>query len=550
MRHVALVLSTLVAALLLIVGSPSAALAGQDDTQILTRIRNQVQDAERRRDVGRLRAVYADDVVLVTPDFPPVVGADAVAEFMQLLFDQFQLENHYSHDTTELAGDSAVEHGMVRQVSAPGSDEEPTTEVRPYRWVYRRDAAGSWKQSQITWGEPGPPGSTVPRLPTPTGSYAIGFRNLYFVDRSRSESFTPDPDDHREVAVQVWYPAVRTTGRQPAKYQSLDVSRAAAAFLGWPIWSNSFYSLVETNAVEGAEYADRGAPFPVLIYNHGYSGFTTVHTALLEDLASHGYVVASVGHAYESALFIGPDGDVTQFSPDNAEYRARVDEASGEIQEAFKDSILLARNLNSREHWYRELLRTSPKHQESARIWAADIGFVIDRLQTMNRQEGEFAGVLDLERIGVLGHSLGGAAAGQITLTDPRVKAGINIDGFQFGDLIDRPLTDPFMFVGAQRPWAGDSTTANDVFFQRAESSAYVVLIAGFTHGTFSDLPLFENVWGEANSAVDGKRALTIQRAYIRAFFDRHLRQRRAPLLDGPSSAFPEVFFAVRNDNR
>jgi ketosteroid isomerase-like protein/dienelactone hydrolase len=541
--------STLAAALVLVACSPSVVRGRQDDSLTLSRIRDQVQEAETDGNVGRLRAVYADDVLLVTPDFPPVVGAEAVASFMQVLFDRFQVETRYTHDATALAGDSAVERGVVRQVWTPRSGEEPTTDVRPYRWVYHRNANGSWKQSHIVWGEPGPAVVMVPRLPAPTGPYAVGLRNLYFVDQSRFESFTPDPDDHREVAVQVWYPAVRTTDRQPAKYQSLTATRAAAAFLGWPAWFNSYHSLVETNAYSGAAYADSGAPFPVLLYNHGYSGFTTVHTALLEDLASHGYVVASVGHAYESALFVRPEGGVKQFSPDNAEYRARGDEASGEIQEAFKDSILLAHDIRSQEHWYRELLWTSPKHQESTRIWAADIAFVIDRLQAMNRPEGEFAGVLDLERIGVLGHSLGGAASGQITLTDPRVQAGINIDGFQFGDMIDRPLTKPFMFMGAQRPWAGDSTIANDVFFQKAESSAYVVLISGFTHGTFTDLPLFENVWGETDSAVDGERALTIQREYVKAFFDRHIRERSTSLLDGPSSAFPEVLLSIRNES-
>jgi ketosteroid isomerase-like protein/pimeloyl-ACP methyl ester carboxylesterase len=534
-------------ALVLVVCTPSVARGAQEHTQTLSQIRERVQEAERDGDVGRLRAFYADDALLVTSDFPPVVGADAVAAFMQFLFERFRVESRYTLEDAVLAGDSVVERGMVRQVWTPTSGEEPTTDVRPYRWVYRRDAQGSWKQSRIVWGEPGPAESIVPRLLAPTGSHAVGLRNLYFVDPSRLESFTPDPGDHREVAVQVWYPAVRTIDRQPAKYQSLETTRAAADFLGWPIWWNSYHSLVETHAVESAEYADRGAPFPVLLYNHGYSGFTTVHTAVLEDLASHGYVVVSIGHAHEAALFVRPDGGVRPFTPDNAEYRARVDEATGEIQEAFKDSILLARDLRSRERWYRELLRTSPKHQESTRIWAADIAFVIDRLHAMNRPEGEFVGVLDLERIGVLGHSLGGAASGQITLTDPRVKAGINIDGFQFGDMIDRPLAKPFMFMGAQRRWAGDSTIANDLFFQRAEGSAYLVLISGFTHQTFTDLPLFENDWEETDSAVDGERALTIQRAYMRAFFDKHLRGRKSTLLDGPSSAFPEVLLSVRN---
>jgi hypothetical protein len=80
------------------------------------------------------------------------------------------------------------------------------------------------------------------------------------------------------------------------------------------------------------------------------------------------------------------------------------------------------------------------------------------------------------------------------------VKAGINSDGFQFGDMIDRPLTKPFMFMGAQRPWAGDSTIANDVFFQKAESSAYVV-----PHGdpeTQSAIRTNQSIWSETPIAL------------------------------------------------
>ena len=49
-----------------------------------------------------------------------------------------------------------------------------------------------------------------------------------------------------------------------------------------------------------AEPTQNGAellkPFPVVIYSHGLSGIRTNSSGLLCDLASHGYVVASVEH--------------------------------------------------------------------------------------------------------------------------------------------------------------------------------------------------------------------------------------------------------------
>ena len=44
-------------------------------------------------------------------------------------------------------------------------------------------------------------------FPKPTGSYAIGTVTYHWVDLSRPELFTTDPNDHRELMAQVWYPA-------------------------------------------------------------------------------------------------------------------------------------------------------------------------------------------------------------------------------------------------------------------------------------------------------------------------------------------------------
>ena len=103
------------------------------------------------------------------------------------------------------------------------------------------------------------------------------------------------------------------------------------------------------------------------------------------------------------------------------------------------------------------------------------------------------------------------------------------------------------MFVSAARPWAGVGGSALAVFFERSTGPSYLVVIDGFEHGTFTDLPLFVRAWPGEGGDVDGERALGIQRAYVRAFFDRHLVGEPAPLLDGISPDYPEVAIRSRN---
>ncbi|HEX9423835.1 MAG TPA: hypothetical protein VF899_11365 [Pyrinomonadaceae bacterium] len=86
---------------------------------------------------------------------------------------------------------------------------------------------------------------------------------------------------------------------------------------------------------------------------------------------------------------------------------------------------------------------------ESLRIWTADTRFVLDTLEKMNSgaRKSMFSGKLDLKRTGIFGMSFGGSTAGQVCAVDKRCRAGINLDGLQSGDLIDRPMERPFMFI-------------------------------------------------------------------------------------------------------
>jgi len=163
------------------------------------------------------------------------------------------------------------------------------------------------------------------KLPKPSGLYAIGTKNLYFVDASRPESFTPDPDDHREVAVRVWYPAIMQKDGKPVGLIENAPELASIHSSYSPLPPTVFDSLssIETHSYRGADILESPELFPVLLFSHAYWAGMTQSTVLMEELASHGYIVVSIGHAYETSHFLREDGSIEAFDPRNEEFRLR-----------------------------------------------------------------------------------------------------------------------------------------------------------------------------------------------------------------------------------
>jgi predicted dienelactone hydrolase len=81
--------------------------------------------------------------------------------------------------------------------------------------------------------------------------------------------------------------------------------------------------------------------------------------------------------------------------------------------------------------------------------WIADIAFVLDRLERLNSSDasGKFAGRLDMSRVGIFGHSFGGATAAQFCHEDSRCKAGVDVDGTPHGSVIQAGINRPFLFL-------------------------------------------------------------------------------------------------------
>jgi predicted dienelactone hydrolase len=386
-------------------------------------------------------------------------------------------------------------------------------------------------------------------LPEPTGPFSIGTIDLYLVDKSRPETFTPNPDDRREVFVRAWYPAEVSPGAEPVSFGEHAHAIADVLSRGNPLPRYLLRSrpLTDTHSFRRASLPEGKERFPIVLFSHAYWAGFLQSTVLMEELASHGYVALSVGHPYETPYALTRKGFILGFDPYNAEFRLRGEERARALD--IERRLVMTHDRDEIEALLRQHADSRPKMLESLRIWTDDIRFVIDELEAMSDGKGPFGSRLDTGRIGVLGHSFGGAASHQACLTDARCKAGVNLDGLGIGDAIERNLTVPFMFVHHDNPGAVNKTP-NLLFFERAEGAAYLLWVRGTRHLNFSDFSLYGRgslirLMGTIGE-IDGRRCLKIQNDYVREFFDKHLKGVDSGLLDGPSAAYPEVEISVR----
>ncbi|MFD7435391.1 alpha/beta hydrolase family protein [Streptomyces sp. NPDC059861] len=358
--------------------------------------------------------------------------------------------------------------------------------------------------SGTTHAAPAPPGASEHvrlELPRPTGPLSVGRDTLHLVDTGRTDPWVAEAGA-RELMVSLYYPARAGHGRT-APYMTTEEARA---FLE----SRDLAEVVPARTLAGTRtHARAGAPpvrgkFPLVVLSPGFSVGRATLTLLAEELASRGYVVAAVDHAYESAGTAFPGGRLLGcVACEKAPERGYAAVARGRAQ---------------------------------------DVPFVLDRLTDTRRPAWRHAGLIDRTRIGMAGHSIGGASAASTMAGDQRVRAGVDLDGTLFDPVPAGGLDGrPFMLVGADRE--DDASWVRD--WPRLDGWKRWLTVAGSGHFTFTDVPVLGDQLGllSPQEPQSGERSQQITRAYAAAFFDLHLKGIAQPLLDGPSPRHPEVAF-------
>jgi predicted dienelactone hydrolase len=337
--------------------------------------------------------------------------------------------------------------------------------------------------------------------PKPSGPSQVGTRVMRLVDSTRDDPFLEN-GSKRELMVRFWYPAsLRQAACKAAEYTPPAVWSYFSQLMGIPLPSVTTNSCLDAPVSEGEH--------PVVVFTHGYTGTFTDYTYIFEDLASRGYIVASVDHTYEATAIAFPDGRFL-----HSGFGSHLGNTLIEDEQAL--ALALTVRLD-------------------------DLKFVAGELERLNGVfNGAFAGKLDINKIALAGHSMGGLAASLGVQRDRRFKAGVILDVHdgEVPDAAIKTTAAPVLILASGR----QQWTKNECkLWSSLRGPRFAVNLEGAEHLTTSDAVWLAN--GAIKTGTMGaEKAIAAVRQYIATFLDANLQNKAAePLLAGPSLDYPDA---------
>ena len=350
-------------------------------------------------------------------------------------------------------------------------------------------------------------------VPKPTGDKNIGTESIELIDIDRLEWFTEDPQDLRKIMIQIWYPTDDLDGEKELyiDYGEIRIEALASQFDYSPFLFKKLID-VETNSIKKAEPSTQSS-FPLIIFSHGLGGNRTQNTVIIEELTSHGYVVIAIEHAYDANISIFDNGDV-------ADYRSGINYERRNTQK-----------ITPEEFWAIRLPQLETR--------AKDVSYIIDQLELGNLPEN-IVNIIDLENIGVFGHSFGGATSIYSSYNDHRIDACINLDGWMVvvpDEIVDNGINKNFMYLG-QEQWDEKLNYQKLDKFVKSNTQSSKILIPNTTHYDFSDAPHMTKVAKLLNKSgkVKSKNLKNILNELIISFFNQNLKNQEV-IIDYPMLA-------------
>ncbi|WP_296620103.1 alpha/beta fold hydrolase [Marivirga sp.] len=278
---------------------------------------------------------------------------------------------------------------------------------------------------------------------------------------------TEEENDYRQVIVQIWYPAKLIEDTAPAAYfPEVEWVRA-----GFKSQKGDFpqklaedferYNRVLSYSLPGAMIDETENIYPLLLFATGGNMSRHFYTTMMEELASQGYIVAAISHPYSSMDFFPAGGFLM-----SSQYWNAPDDASVEDKEELDEEL--------------------------SNYLAADAKFVLDQFSLLNQNDptGRFTGKINLEKIGILGHSRGGKTVSRISSTDDRIKAAVIYDNIGPHPERASGLKQPMMTM--RRPWGEAGEESLHGYLAKTGSYSYEVVLDSASHFTFSDMPIVD----------------------------------------------------------
>ncbi|KAB2394174.1 alpha/beta hydrolase family protein [Bacillus cereus] len=343
----------------------------------------------------------------------------------------------------------------------------------------------------------------------PTGPHRIGTKVYHWIDHQRNEAYSKNPTDRRELMVQIWYPTAEKSKGDPEPYirNRNELSKGLEKTLSIPAFAFSHMELVKSHSFMDLQLSDSENHYPILLFSHGFNGFRNQNTFQVEELASQGYIVLSIDHTLDAAATVFPDGRTAYVQPINL-----TDEGDSHIK-----------------------------------LWEEDVSFVLNQIEKLNQNDetGFFTGRMDTSRIGMFGHSYGGATAAQILAKDSRVKAAINMDGTLYGEIFpESGIGKPFLLMSAEEPDEADPYEVRERYGRGLAGGGMSMVIPHTDHTSLTDLHLFSPLL--QSPGENPKEVHRIINEFSLAFFDQYVKQKDdGSTLKRLMTKYPEVNFKV-----
>lgn len=334
-------------------------------------------------------------------------------------------------------------------------------------------------------------------LPQPSGPYAVGKRSYHIIDQNHKDA--RQPSGYREFMLQLYYPCVRATKdaqRHPYQQDKLEAYKKIKAHqfhLSEGVMQ-CFLDGITSFAQPDALLAIQADPYPVILFMPGI-GTLPLYGALLEELASHGYVIGEIEPPYDVELVVFPGKRVVELDP---QFRSAID-----------------RTDRTKIYAYRA---------EAHARWLHYLKATLNELEILNSDPASsFYRKLDLQYVGVLGHSHGGGVAVDFCAHHDRCKAGVNMDGWTKTANTLTPFKKPFLFLMSEKG-------IDEVSQLAAAMPEYAkkIDIQGAEHYAVSDLEFLKQpaAWylGMRSSGPDQVKTFA---RHILTFFDKHLKDKK-----------------------
>jgi dienelactone hydrolase len=263
--------------------------------------------------------------------------------------------------------------------------------------------------------------------------------------------------------------------------------------------------------------AEENETYPLVVFSHGAFGFRGSNASTFESLASSGYVVCSIDHTYHSFFTKQVDGKMVIANMDF------INDAMAAQNGVYDDE------------------KTYELSHEWLKLRADDMNFVLDNIknQVVNSASDELFKKINIDKIGVFGHSLGGATSAEIGRERRDIDAVIVLDGTMFGEessfengkalLNTTPYPVPMLNIYNEEHYTqakelGDAYS--NMLATKNGVDAKQVVIDNAGHLNFTDLPAFSPFLAKllGTGSVNSRYCIETTNQIIVDYFNHYLK--------------------------